>query len=223
MSESITAQQLRDACEQLLCEAQTPDDVTVRRIAMRAGANVAAVNYHFGSLEKLVFEVGERVYLRLNAERLSLLAQAVATKNLPDAASLITALVGPSIRWSLDPKSSYRVLRHMTTIAQASHHPEIFQPMVEDVEHHRVFIPHFRALAPWLSDAEIGFRISCVLGVRSQVIRSRHRTEMLTDHAIDLGNAEVVLDQVVAATVPMFISPPMPTANPNSVSIVSRH
>jgi AcrR family transcriptional regulator len=223
MSESITAQQLRDACEQLLCEAQTPDDVTVRRIAMRAGANVAAVNYHFGSLEKLVFEVGERVYLRLNAERLSLLAQAVATKNLPDAGSLIAALVGPSIRWSLDPRSSYRVLRHMTTIAQASHHPEIFQPMVEDVEHHRVFIPHFRALAPWLSDAEIGFRISCVLGVRSQVIRSRHRTEMLTDHAIDLGNAEVVLDQVVAATVPMFISPPMPTANPNSVSIVSRH
>lgn len=223
MSESITAQQLRDACEQLLCEAQTPDGVTVRRIAMRAGANVAAVNYHFGSLEKLVFEVGERVYLRLNAERLSLLAQAVATKNLPDAGSLIAALVGPSIRWSLDPKSSYRVLRHMTTIAQASHHPEIFQPMVEDVEHHRVFIPHFRALAPWLSDAEIGFRISCVLGVRSQVIRSRHRTEMLTDHAIDLGNAEVVLDQVVAATAPMFTSPPMPTANPNSVSIVSRH
>lgn len=207
MSESITAQQLRDACEQLLCEAEAPDDVTVRRIAQRAGANVAAINYHFGSLEKLIFEVGERVYLRLNAERLALLAQAVARGGPPDAGALIAAMVGPSIRWSLDPQSSYRVLRHMTTIAQASHHPEIFRPMVEDVEHHRMFIPHFRAVAPGLSEVDIGFRISCVLGVRSQIIRNRHRTEMLTGHAIDLGNADIVLAQVVAATAPMFTSP----------------
>lgn len=216
MNHSITAQQLREACEQLLQEAESPDEVTVRRIAVRASANVAAVNYHFGSLEKLVFEVGERVYLRLNAERLALLAQAVAGPGLPEAADLIAAMVGPSIRWSLDPKSSYRVLRHMTTIAQASHHPEIFRPMVEDIEHHRMFIPHFRALAPWLSDIYIGFRISCVLGVRSQIIRNRHRTEMLTDHAIDLGNADVVLQQVVAATAPMFTCPP-PHPVPNGV------
>ncbi|CAH1673629.1 TetR/AcrR family transcriptional regulator [Chelatococcus asaccharovorans] len=207
MSASITAQQLRDACEQLLCEAEVPDDVTVRRIAQRAGANVAAINYHFGSLEKLIFEVGERVYLRLNAERLALLAQALGRGSPPDAGALIAALVGPSIRWSLDPQSSYRVLRHMTTIAQASHHPEIFRPMVEDVEHHRMFIPHFRAVAPGLSEVDIGFRISCVLGVRSQIIRNRHRTEMLTGHAIDLGNADIVLEQVVAATAPMFTSP----------------
>ena len=223
MAESITAQQLRDACEQLLCAAETPDDVTVRRIALRAGANVAAVNYHFGSFEQLVFEVAERVYLRLNAERLSLLAQAVARSSPPDVRALIGALVGPSIRWSLDPNSSYRVLRHMTTIAQASHHPEIFRPMVEDVEHHRSFIPHFRAVAPWLSDVDIGFRISCVLGVRSQIIRNRHRTETLTDHAIDLGNPELVLQHVVAATSGMFAAPPMPDGNPNSVSRASRH
>lgn len=223
MVQSITAQQLRDACEQLLREAESPDDVTVRRIAMRAGANVAAVSYHFGSLEKLVFQVGERVYLRLNAERLALLARAVAAKSPPDVGALIAAMVGPSIRWSLDPKSSYRVLRHMTTMAQASTHPEIFLPMIEDIEHHRMFIPHFRALAPWLSDVDIGFRISCVLGVRSQIIRNRHRTEMLTDHAIDLGNAEVVLEQVVAATLPMFSCPPTVGDIPNSVSIVSRH
>ncbi|HWU18323.1 MAG TPA: TetR family transcriptional regulator [Devosia sp.] len=223
MTESATAHQLKDACEQLLSDAQNPDDVTVRRITELARTNIGAVNYHFGSLERLIFSVGERVYLRLNAERLTLLAQAVA-RNHPqpaDAASLIAALVGPSIRWSLDPKSSYRVLKHMTTIAQASHHPEIFNPIVEDVEHHRTFIPHFRLVAPWLSDVDIGFRISCILGVRSQIIRNRHRTEMLTDHAIDLGSAEIVLQQVVAATAPMFTAPPQPY--PNGVSIPSRH
>jgi AcrR family transcriptional regulator len=227
MSESATVMQLKEACEQLLCDAQNPDDVTVRRITLLAGTNIGAVNYHFGSLERLIFSVGERVYLRLNAERLALLAQAVGRdpKHPADAGALIAALVGPSIRWSLDPKSSYRVLKHMTTIAQASQHPEIFNPIIEDIEHHRMFIPHFRRVAPWLSDIEIGFRISCVLGVRSQLIRNRHRTEILTDNAIDLGNAEIVLEQVVAATAPMFTTPPTPaaSAHPNGVSIPSRH
>jgi len=226
MSDSATVLQLREACERLLCEALSPDEVTVRRITELAGTNVGAVNYHFGSLEKLIFSVAERVYQRLNAERLALLAQAVGRDRARPAevGSLIAAMVGPSIRWSLDPQSSYRVLRHMTTIAQGSHHPEIFNPMIEDVEHHLMFVPHFQRVSPWLSAVEIGFRISCVLGVRSQIIRNRHRTEMLTDHAIDLGNAEIVLEQVVMATAPMFTQPPVtPRLDPNAVSIPSRH
>jgi hypothetical protein len=34
-----TSQRLLDACEQLPCEAENPDDVTVRRIASDLGAN----------------------------------------------------------------------------------------------------------------------------------------------------------------------------------------
>lgn len=206
------------ACEDLLRAADCADEVTVRRIADRAGTNVAAVSYHFGSLEQLIYLVGKRVYSKLNAERLALLHHAVerARPGPPDAADLITALVGPSIRWSLDPSSRYRVLQHMTTIAQASQHPEIFRPIIEDIAHHRIFMRQFRLVAPWLSDVEIGFRISCILGVRSQVIRQRDRTETLTDHRLDLGDPDVVLAQVVAATAPMF-------SRSNNVQNPSRH
>lgn len=193
--------------------------MTVRGIAERAGTNVAAISYHFGSVEQLIFNVGERVYLQLNAERLALL-QAAVQRAFPAPAAvedLIVALVGPSIRWSLDPRSNYSVLRHMTTIAQSTSHPEIFRPMVEDVEHHLLFIPHFRRIAPWLSEVDIGFRISCLLGVRSQMTRSRDRTGELTGHRLDLDDPEVVIAQVVAATAPMF------TAQSNAVPNSSRH
>jgi len=221
-----TPDRLRSACEELLRAATHPEAVTVRSIAQRAGTSIGAVSYHFGSVEQLIFSAAERVYLRLNAERLALL-QAAVQRAHPAPASvedIIIALIGPSIRWSLDPRSSYSVLRHMTTIAQSSDHPEIFRSMVEDIDHHRVFIPHFRRVAPWLSDVDIGFRISCLLGVRSQMTRSRHRTDELTNHSLDLGDPNVVLAQVVAATAPMFTSPPTySTAHSNTVPNSSRH
>jgi AcrR family transcriptional regulator len=225
MSSGNTQEKLRMACEQLLSSAQHPDEVTVRAITQRAGTNIAAVNYHFGSLQQLIFSVAERVYLRLNAERLALL-QAAIDRSYPAPASadhLIVALIGPSIRWSLDPASSYNVMRHMTTLAQVSDHPEIFRPMIEDIEHHRQFIPHFRKIAPWLSETDIGFRISCLLGVRTQMTRSRHRTDELTGHRLDLGDPEVVIAHVVAATAPMFTTPTSAGQVSNSVPNSSRH
>ncbi|UXN72337.1 TetR family transcriptional regulator [Devosia sp. A8/3-2] len=170
----------------------------------------------------MIFSAAERVYLRLNAERLALLQAAVQRAHPAPAPveDIIVALIGPSIRWSLDPHSSYGVLRHMTSIAQSSDHPEIFRSMVEDIDHHRLFIPHFRKIAPWLSDVDIGFRISCLLGVRSQMTRSRDRTDELTDHSLDLGDPNVVLARVVAATAPMFTSP---STRSNTVPNSSRH
>lgn len=217
-NKNITAAKLQAACEDLLNDAVHPDEVTVRSIAQRAGAGVSAISYHFGSVEHLVFSVAERVYLRLNAERLALL-QAAIQRAHPEPSrieDLIAAMVGPSIRWSLDPSSSYSVLRHMTSLAQSSDHPEIFRPMIEDIDHHRVFIPHFRKVAPWLSDVDIGFRMSCLLGVRSQMTRNRRRTQELTNHSLDLADPHVVLTQVVAATTPMFTTPPNSNTVPNS-------
>jgi AcrR family transcriptional regulator len=209
MTDGATPDKLRAACEALLSAAQHPDEVTVRAITERAGTSVGAVSYHFGSLDKLIFSVAERVYLRLNAERLALLHAAIrrAQPGPASAEDLIAALVGPSIRWSLDPGSSYNVMRHMTTMAQSSDHPEIFRPMIEDIEHHRQFISHFMRIAPGLSAVDIGFRISCLLGVRTQMTRNRHRTAELTDHQLDLSDADVVIAQVVAATAPMFAGP----------------
>jgi AcrR family transcriptional regulator len=201
-----TALKLLDACEYVLCEVEALEDVTVRRVAGEANANPSAISYHFGSQEKLIIAVAHRVYRRLNAERLVLLQKAVARRMPapPDLEEVIAALIGPSVRWSLDPTSSYAVLTHFTHMAQRSRDPELYRAIVEGVEHHMAFVPYLRRIAPWLDDAAVGWRINCALGIRSQVIHSRLRTEVLTYHTIDLNDPDEAIRRMVEVIAPMF-------------------
>lgn len=207
---NLTATRLMDACERLLCDSA--DEPTVRRIASAAGTTVSSVSYHFGSQEQLVVATTERVYKQINAERLTLLHAAMQryAPNPPSLEDVIAALVGPSVRWSLDENSKYRVLAYFTSMAQRSRNLELYRPIIEGIQHHRVFIPYFQQLAPWLSEAEIGWRMSCALGIRSQVTRNRLRNEVLTDHTIDFSNADTVIAHIVAVVAPMFRRTPDP-------------
>lgn len=204
---SVTAKRLMDACETLLCETDAFDELTARRIAMKAHATPSAIVYHFGSQDELITAVAERVYRRLNAERLSLLQKAVDRRapDPPDVKDIIAALVGPSIRWAADPTSSYPVLAYFTSMAHA-HRDRAghYRRIIEDVEHHRAFIPQLKRAAPWLDEVEIGWRLNCALGIRSQVTRSRQRTELLTNHRMDLDDADLVIARMVDVIAPMF-------------------
>ncbi|MEZ2126549.1 MULTISPECIES: TetR family transcriptional regulator [unclassified Sinorhizobium] len=201
-----TALRLMDACEHLLCDVETIEELTARRIAGVAHATPSAISYHFGSQEALIAAVAERVYLRLNAERLTLLRKAVE-RNAPHAADLeevIAALIGPSIRWSLDPSSSYPVLSHFTLLAQRHREVAYYRRIIDNIEHHKAFIPHLRRIAPWLDEVDIGWRLNCALGIRSQVTRSRSRTEVMTDHRIDFDDPDTVIARMVEVIAPMF-------------------
>lgn len=206
---SHTAERIMKACEQVICEADHFEEATLRKITARANTTASAVSYYFGGQEQLLVMVAERIYQRLNAERLSLLNGVLARSapQPPALADLVEAMVAPSVRWALDPSSGHRVLAHLTQSAKVSHHPDIYQGIVLDVEHHRQFIPHFRSHAPWLSDAEIGWRIACILAIRSQVLSARRRTLALTGPAFDLGSAGAIVANIVAVAVPMFARP----------------
>lgn len=203
------AAQLLTACEELLCSVKSIDELTARSVANAAGTTASAVSYYFGSQEQLIIAVATRVYKRLNAERMSLLNAAIqkAAPRPPHIDDLVAALIGPSVRWSLDPSSRYAVLAHFTSMAQRSSKPELYRQILEGIEHHRMFIPYFREIAPWLDEAEIGWRMSCALGIRSQVTRNRLRNEVLTGHSIDFSNADEVIGHIVAVVAPMFRAP----------------
>jgi AcrR family transcriptional regulator len=177
---------------------------------LHAHATPSAIAYHFGSQEELITAVAERVYRRLNAERLMLLRKAVDRRapDPPDLQEVIAALVGPSIRWAADPTSGYPVLARFTSMAHAHRDgAAYYSRIIEDVEHHRAFIPHLKRIAPWLDEVDIGWRLNCALGIRSQVTRSRQRTELLTDHQIDLDDPDLVIRRMVEVIAPMFARP----------------
>ena len=216
MTHPATSEELIRAAEVVICRARDASEITSRAIATEAGVNLSAIGYHFGTLDALVARVGQRVYQRLNTERLNLLQQAVDRHHPrpPPVAAVIKALIAPSIRWSRDPASAYGVFTFMHHRSTLSPTPDLFRPIEDQVNHHRAFITVLRRCTPWLSEPEIGWRLNAVLGIRSQVNRQPRRAEVLSDFSVNLADAEAVIAAVVEIVEPMFARPATGTALP---------
>ncbi|MFN3643257.1 MAG: TetR/AcrR family transcriptional regulator [Gemmobacter sp.] len=206
MQPADTRQRLIAATEAVICRERAAPGVTSRAIAAEAGVRLSAIGYHFGSLEALVVATAERVARRLNTERLTALQQAVDRHRPapPPIDLVIEALVGPSVRWSLDPASAYPVFDYAHRMHALTARPELYHGMTEAIGHHIAFIAVLRRAAPWLGEAEIGWRINAALGIRSQVIRNRHRSRVLAAGSVDFDDPESVIARMVEVIAPMF-------------------
>jgi AcrR family transcriptional regulator len=91
---SDTRRHLLDAAERLIGD-QGVDRASVRSITELAGANLAAVSYHFGSKDGLVREVFERRLRPINRERIRLLEDCLEPDGPPDLERVVRAFVGP--------------------------------------------------------------------------------------------------------------------------------
>lgn len=115
---AVTRQKLLEAAETLFSE-EGFDRVTVRDVTEKAGANVAAVNYHFGSREALVEKVIERHITPVNEERLARL-EGLERKSGGRAVALeeiLEAFVRPFLtqlrRSELSEKLTFKLLGRM--------------------------------------------------------------------------------------------------------------
>lgn len=98
-----TREALLDAAERLFAQRGLAG-ASVRDITRRAGANVAAVHYHFGSKEGLVRAVLARRVGPLNQERLRLLAECEsrASRGAPELSCILRAFAAPAVRMIRD-------------------------------------------------------------------------------------------------------------------------
>jgi len=110
-----TKERLLDAAEQLFAR-QGYHNTSLRAITGEAAANLAAVNYHFGSKEGLMGAVVERRLVPLNALRVQRLDAAAATakreERPPLVAELLLAFVDPTLKF----KESSRGARNFITL-----------------------------------------------------------------------------------------------------------
>jgi AcrR family transcriptional regulator len=87
-----------DTAEQLFAR-QGPTAVTLRSIAAAAAVNVAAVNYYFGSKEKLFEEMFLRRVVPLNDQRLAQLDACIANAGgYPTIEAVVSAFVMPALQ-----------------------------------------------------------------------------------------------------------------------------
>jgi AcrR family transcriptional regulator len=104
MSQSETKDRILDAAERLFSE-QGVRGVSLRSITSAAQANLAAVNYHFGSKDELIKAVlGRRIH-PVNEDRLRRLDELTADGAEPTLEEVLDALLRPAFELSSDPTS----------------------------------------------------------------------------------------------------------------------
>ena len=155
-----TRTRLMDAALDLLAE-RGEDGVTLRAVTDAAGANVAAVSYHFGSLQSLCdasVEYALERYLDAQEEALS----ALAPESTVD--ELATAFARPMVR-ALSTQG--RDLDVMRIVARAGIDPppgwERFGPRFERIRADVVSV--LKPNVPGAKNRELIFRTRCVAGL----------------------------------------------------------
>ena len=81
---------------------------SMRLLTSKAGVNLAAVNYHFGSKDALIEAVFRRRLDPMNAARVAALEELETSGRAADADAIIRAFVGPSLRMIEDARSGGR-------------------------------------------------------------------------------------------------------------------
>ncbi len=102
MSQPDTKQRLQDTAERLFAR-EGFHCVSLRALTREAGANLAAVNYHFGSKEALIESVFERRLRPLNAarlERLEAVREAARHQGCqPPLTGILRAFIEPTLEF----------------------------------------------------------------------------------------------------------------------------
>lgn len=155
-----TKLRLLDAAEQLFAQHGVAG-TSVRRVTATAGANLAAVNYHFGSKAQLLDAIFRRRLDTLNAHRQDALA------GLPDNAALedmLRAFIRPALELSRESRGGDAFVR---ILARAyAEHDEQLRSFLSD-NYGDVLKQFAAALAnrlPELSKEELYWRLDIVTG-----------------------------------------------------------
>lgn len=140
------------------------EGTSVRDIIKAAGANLAAINYHFGTKERLALEVFAGRLRPVNQERLARLdaIEAAARGRRPKLAAVLEALIRPALE--SPSEDSAHCMRLMSRCFQEPN-PEL-KAFIEDefAEIARRFDAAIRRAVPGLSKGDLFWRLKFFFG-----------------------------------------------------------
>ncbi|MET8723487.1 MULTISPECIES: TetR/AcrR family transcriptional regulator [Streptomyces] len=165
MATSDTRTQLLDAAEHLFAE-HGYRGTSVRAITKLAGANLAAVGYHFGSKAELMAAVARRVIEPINAAQCAGLDKLLARTPDPLVSELVEAFAGPLFdEMSAGDEGGARTSRLiMTILSDPAEEARSWTGPDEDTVRER-YLAAFARVLPGLSPEELRFRLRGILAV----------------------------------------------------------
>ena len=192
-----TKERLLEAAERLFADAGI-EAASLRAITSAAGANLAAVHYHFGSKDGLAEAVFERRVKPLNAERLALLdrAEDTAKGQFPALEAILTAFLEPAIRRSREPEHAdfIRLMGRMYSEPSGSVQQRIARHFGDVI---RRFTAALERALPDLSSAEVFWRFHFVVGVLVHSVADPARIEKLSGGLCDPSDTSALTRRLV--------------------------
>jgi len=205
MSQPDTKERILDAAEHLFA-AEGFHNTSLRAITGAAKANVAAVNYHFGSKEALLEAVFERRLVplnRLRRDKLEAIRQdARQSGNRPTAGEVLRAFVEPTLRFRDSGAGAEAFVR---LVGRAIVEPDdtlrkIFMRQMEPIFY--LLFDTLREALPHLSPGDLFWRLHFALGAMSHTMCMAGRFQLLPDGVMPPTDAAslttLVLDFITA-------------------------
>jgi len=201
-----TKERVLDAAERLFAE-QGYAATSLRSIVAAAGANLAAIHYHFHSKEALLEAVVMRRAAPTNRERLRLLekCQATARPKPPTLEKVLEAFLAPTFRAVQDSAGAVQFMRLVARIhVEGDLLPQMLMAHFSDMlakytEACLVTLPH-------LTVEEFFWRVHFATGAVTQALRPPQRlVGATTGH--DSENTEAVLQRLISFLCAGFNAP----------------
>lgn len=186
---------------------------SLRQVTAAAKVNLAAVNYHFGSKDKLIEEVFRRRLDELNSRRVAELAK-LAQREDTDLEAVLDAYIRPALDLSRNGGGGAAFVR---VLARAyAEHNETLRRFLSDNYGHvlRQFAVEFARLLPDLGKDELYWRLDIVTGAltyamadfgiiqrKSDVAERTHR-EQAAEHLIQFAAAGLRNPSLTSAVKP---------------------
>jgi len=157
-----TKQRILEAAENLFARHGFAG-ASLRQVTATAQVNLAAVNYHFGSKDRLIEEVFRRRLDELNARRLVALKRALA-RSKPTLEDVLAAFIKPALELSLDRSGGQAFVRVLAR-AYAEYNERLRKFLSDNYGHVlKEFAAAFTALLPQLEKEELYWRLDIVAG-----------------------------------------------------------
>lgn len=173
--------------------------VGLREITAEAGVNLAAVNYHFGSKERLLEELFVQRARPITEERMRLLALcAEAPGRPPMLEQLLEAFLRPAFSLGLEAGvdgATFGKLRARLSVESEELYRKILSRAFDAST--RAFLDAIAQALPHLPRREVEWRFLFMLGTMIYAMADTGRIKSLTDNAAAPGNAESALPKLV--------------------------
>jgi AcrR family transcriptional regulator len=204
-----TKDRILDAAERLFAERGF-DATSLRAITAEAGANLAAVNYHFTSKEALLRALFARRLGALNQERLAMLdaCEAAAGHNPVPLEQLVRALIEPVLRLGGSPSSGgtgFGMLLGRMYSAPSGFPRAAFAEELQTVVAR--FFAAFRRTLPELPPEDLIWRVFFSIGSMAHTLAGSEILRIISRDQCDTTDVDKTVERLVAFVIGGFKAP----------------